>query len=76
MRDALQWGVAVVFLLAAFYTVHVRREVYRLGREIGVLQEALTEQSRRADNLQVELERLESPARLKRRMERLAEEPK
>jgi cell division protein FtsL len=69
MRDTLQWGVAVAFLVTAFYTVHVRREVNRLGREIGVIQEVLTEQSRRADNLHVELERLESPERLKQRLD-------
>ena len=65
MRDFLVWGVALLFLVTAFHTVHVRREVYRLGRDIDTLEHAVVEQRRRGDNLRLELERLASPARLK-----------
>lgn len=70
MRDLLVWGFALLFLVTAFHTVHVRRDVYRLGREIGALEETLFEQRRRADNLRLELERLASPAQLKAHAEK------
>ena len=70
MRDLMIWGVALAFLLAAFHTVHIRREVYALGQTIGALENAVEEQRRVGDNLQLELERLVSPAELAARAER------
>ena len=70
MRDVLCWGTAVVFLLAALYTVAVRRELYAQARELGVLERRLLEQRRRNDNLALLRERLGSPAALRRRAER------
>ena len=65
MRDGFVCGVALLFLVTAFHTVHVRREVYRLGRDIDTLEHALLEQRRRGDNLRLELEKMASPGRLK-----------
>ena len=65
MRNLVVWGVALLFLVSAFHTVHVRREVYRLGRDIDTLEHALLEQRRRGDNLRLELEKMASPGRLK-----------
>ena len=58
-------AAALLFLVSAFHTVHVRREVYRLGLDIDTLEHALLEQRRRGDNLRLELEKLASPAQLK-----------
>lgn len=70
MRDVLGWGTAVLFLLAALYTVAVRRELYAQARDLGVLERRLLEQRRRNDNLALLRERLASPAALRRRAER------
>jgi cell division protein FtsL len=70
LRDLLLWGTAVLFLLAALYTVTLRREVYALAREIGDLEERTLEQVRRADNLALHRELLRSPRRLRDRAER------
>ena len=70
MRDLLLWGTAVLFLLAALYTVAVRREVYDLAREIGTLERELSERHRRGDNLALLRERLRSPGDLCARAER------
>jgi len=64
MRDLVLWGTAVAFLLVAFYTVHVRRELYAVGRQLGTLESTLIERRRLNDNLQLDLERLVSPMRL------------
>jgi cell division protein FtsL len=69
MRDLLLWGTAVLFLLAALYTVAVRREVYSLARQNGALEKRLEEQTRIADNLALHRERLRSPATLRDRAE-------
>jgi len=70
MRDLLLWGSAVLFLFAALYTVAVRREVYALGREIGVLKAGLCESCCREDNLALLKERLRSPLPLLQRARR------
>jgi cell division protein FtsL len=70
MRDVLLWGTAVFFLLAALYTVAVRRELYAHARELGILERQLLEQRRRNDNLALLRERLASPASLRERAER------
>ena len=64
MRDLILGCVATAFLLSAFHTVQVRREVYALGHEIGALERALAEQHRWDDNLELKLERLLSPREL------------
>jgi len=69
MRDPLLWGSALLFLLAALYTVAVRREVYGLGRDIGVLSIRLCEDCRKEDDLDLLRERLRSPLPLLRRAE-------
>ncbi|MHC4931264.1 MAG: hypothetical protein ACYTGV_03640, partial [Planctomycetota bacterium] len=63
-RDLRLWTAAVVFLLTALYTVHVRRELYQLGRELGDLESTVIEQGCRNDNLQIDVLRLRSPGRL------------
>jgi hypothetical protein len=64
LRDAVLWASAVLFLLAALYTVTVRREVYAEARRIGVLEERLREERRRNDNLAIRRERLAAPGAL------------
>ena len=71
MRDLLLWGTAVLFLLAALYTVAVRREVYALARENGSLAKRLQERVRRCDNLALGCERLRSPLTLRERAEKV-----
>ena len=66
-RDLLLWGTAVILLLAAFYTVSVRRELYDRARGIGRLEKRLIEQQRRNDNLALLRERLASPGSLRER---------
>ncbi|MHC4134799.1 MAG: hypothetical protein ACYTDU_14125 [Planctomycetota bacterium] len=70
MRDVLLWGTAVLFLLAALYTVAVRRELYAHARDLGILERRLLERQRRNDNLALLRERLASPSNLRRRAER------
>ena len=69
-RDLLLWGTAVVLLLAAFYTVSVRRELYDRARGIGRLEKRLIEQQRRNDNLALLRERLASPRSVRDRARR------
>jgi hypothetical protein len=64
LRDVLIWGCAVLFLLAALFTVTVRREVYAEARRIGVLEKLLREQRRRNENAEIARERLASPGAL------------
>ena len=61
MRDVLVWGATILFLLAALHTVRVRRELYRLGGEIAVVERRLLEEIRDNDNLDLERARLRSP---------------
>jgi len=70
MRDLMLWGTAVLFLLAALYTVAVRRELYAHARDLGVLERRLLERRRRNDNLALLRERLASPSSLRQRAER------
>ena len=76
MRDVMAWGTAVLFLLAALYTVAVRRELNAHARDLGILERRLLERQRRNDNLALLRERLASPAQLRQRAEqnRLLEE--
>jgi len=67
--NAMLWGTAVIFLLAALYTVSVRRQVYRIARENGALEAEVVERRRRCENLAIERDRLLSPADLRRRAE-------
>ncbi|MHC4339913.1 MAG: hypothetical protein ACYSX0_06840 [Planctomycetota bacterium] len=64
MRDLRLWAAAAVFLLTALYTVHVRRELYQLGSQLGELESRVVEQGCRNDNLQIDVLRLRSPGRL------------
>ncbi len=64
MRETSLWATAVCFLLAATFTVSVRREVYEMGRQNGLLEEQVLELRRRNDNAQLRRERLASPAAL------------
>lgn len=64
MRDVLLWGSAILFLLAALYTVTVRREVYSEARRIGTIESRLLEQKRRNENAEIARERLASPGLL------------
>jgi len=64
LRDVVLWATALLFLLAALYTVTVRREVYEEARRIGVLEHRLREQRRRKDNLEIRRACLTSPAEL------------
>lgn len=64
MRDLVLSGCAVLFLLAALFTVTVRREVYAEARRLGVLEEQLREQRRRNGNAAIRRERLASPGAL------------
>jgi len=64
LRDVLLWGAAVLFLLAALFTVTVRRDVYSEARRIGVLEERLREQRKRNENAEIARERLSSPGAL------------
>ena len=70
MRDVMLWGTAVLFLLAALYTVAVRRELYAHARDLGILERRLLERQRRNDNLALLRERLASPANLRQRAAR------
>jgi hypothetical protein len=70
MRDVMLWGTAVLFLLAALYTVAVRRELYAHARDLGVLERRLLERRRRNDNLALLREHLASPGHLRQRAER------
>ncbi|MHC4819413.1 MAG: hypothetical protein ACYTF8_15320 [Planctomycetota bacterium] len=67
MRDVMLWGTAVLFLLAALYTVAVRRELYAHAKDLGILERRLLERQRRNDNLALLRERLASPAHLRQR---------
>ncbi len=62
MREAALWSTAICFLLAATFTVSVRREVYEVGRRNGRLEDQVLELRRRNDNAQLRRERLASPA--------------
>jgi hypothetical protein len=64
LRDVLIWGCAILFLLAALFTVTVRRDVYAEARRIGVLEQRLREQRRRNENAEIARERLASPGEL------------
>jgi cell division protein FtsL len=64
LRDFVLWATAVLFLLAALYTVTVRREVYEEARRIGALEHRLREQRRRNENASLRRETLASPAAL------------
>jgi cell division protein FtsL len=64
LRDIVLWACAVLFLLAALFTVTVRREVYDEARRIGVLEKQLREQRRRNENAEIARERLASPGAL------------
>lgn len=74
MREPLLWGATTLFLLAALFTVHARRELYDAGREIGVLAGELRECERCNDNLDLRLAGLRSPAELARRAEEMGVE--
>ena len=67
MRDLCVWATGLLLLVAAMFTVSVRREVYTQGRRIGTLQERVREMQRRNDNLALERERLASPGSLRAR---------
>lgn len=67
MRDVLVWGTAVALLLAALHTVHVRREVVKIARDIGRLESELTETVKRNENRALHLEALRSPGPMLRR---------
>jgi len=67
MRDAALWGFSAALLLAAFHTVHLRREVYAIAREMGAMNDRLEEARRRNANLRLRLEAARSPARLQGR---------
>jgi cell division protein FtsL len=71
LRDVVLWASAVLFLLAALYTVTVRREVYEEARRIGLLEERLLEQRRRNDNARIARERLAAPTALLDRARRM-----
>lgn len=62
MRETALWSTAICFLLAATFTVSVRREVYEMGRRNGQLDQQVLELRRRNDNAQLRRERLASPA--------------
>lgn len=64
MRDFALWATAILFLLAALYTVTVRREVYEEARRIGALEHRLREQRRRNENAALRREGLASPSAL------------
>ncbi|MFI5402237.1 MAG: hypothetical protein ACHQ1G_04810, partial [Planctomycetota bacterium] len=64
MRDLVLSACAILFLLAALFTVTVRREVYAEARRIGALEERLREQQRRNGNAQILRERLAAPGAL------------
>jgi len=64
LRDVLLWGAAVLFLLAALFTVTVRRDVYTEARRIGLLEQRLREQKKRNENAEIARERLSSPGAL------------
>jgi hypothetical protein len=64
MRDLAVPCAAVLFLMTAFFTVGVRREVYAIGRTIGDLDRKVQDARRRGDNLELERERLASPGLL------------
>jgi hypothetical protein len=74
MREPLLWGTMTLFLLAALFSVHARRELYEAGREIGVLASELRECARRNDNQEIRLVGLRSPGELARRAEELGVE--
>ncbi len=67
MRETALWCTALCFLLAATFTVSVRREVYAMGRRNGQLEEQVLELRRRNDNSGLRRERLASPAEIMRR---------
>ena len=64
MRELIVWLVALLFLFTSFHTVKVRRDVDALGSENGALERALLERQRKNDNLELQLERMLSPAEL------------
>lgn len=64
MRDLVLSVCAVLFLLAALFTVTVRREVYAEARRIGALEERLREQRRRNENAEILRARLAAPGAL------------
>jgi hypothetical protein len=61
LRDLVLSVTALLFLLAALYTVTVRRELYAEGRRNALLEERLREQRRQNDNLRIDRERLAAP---------------
>jgi len=67
MRDLCVWTTAFLLLVAAMFTVSVRRDVFAEGRRIGALQQRLRELRRRNDNLALEREHLASPGTLRER---------
>ncbi len=69
MRSFALWGFAVALMLAAFHTVHLRRQVYAIAREMGGMNERLEEARRRNANLMLRLEGARSPRRLLGRAE-------
>jgi len=68
-RDFVVWGCAGALMAAALLTVHLRREIYVLGREIGSLDDRLVELRRRNDNLLLGVQAERSPRELRRRAE-------
>ena len=64
MRELIVWLVALLFLFTSFHTVKVRRDVDALGSENGALERALLERRRQNDNIELQLERMLSPAEL------------
>jgi len=70
MRDLVPWVTAVLLVLAAVFTVAVRRDLYDIGRDIGVLEESVIERRRLNDNLELARERLASPMAVAAQAER------
>jgi hypothetical protein len=64
LRDVALWATAVLFLLAALFTVTVRREVYDEARRIGALEKLLREQKRRNENAALLRDGLAAPGAL------------
>ncbi|MGQ0612504.1 MAG: hypothetical protein ACT4PV_01970 [Planctomycetaceae bacterium] len=64
MRSFALWGCAATLTLAAFHTVHLRRQVYAIARDMGGMNERLEEARRRNGNLLLRLEAARSPRRL------------
>jgi cell division protein FtsL len=71
LRNALVLGCAAALMASAVITVHLRRQVIALGREIGGLDARLDELRRRNENLTLELEAARSPEALRARADAL-----